>query len=322
MGVPTAKDLFFSRTPLDAEAWAARERAFFHAIRLKNGTYKTTYSHRLDTVNEIVNRLLASRRPVEIMDVAVSSGVGTLEWMESLDRAGIQYRMTAGDLCVKAFLLSFGQFLNVLVDKSGYPLQFDILGRAIPYPIGRRRTALLPPLFILVETFRWMSPILLAALFKPGGIAAEAESVRRFGVSCRRILLTSPRLRERTSLNVLEDDLLAPGLFADRFHVLRAANVLNKHYFSDATLTTMVANMHGRLKQDGILVVCRTADDNVNHGTVFRLNEAGRFEVVCRIGDGSEIEDLVLDVSGSAVSTHGRSRVPSLADVGAPRGTR
>jgi hypothetical protein len=296
MGVPTAKELFFAATPLDAEVSEARERAFFHSVRLKNGTFKTTYSNRLDTVNEIVNKVLPPDRPLEILDVAVSSGLGTLEWMESLDQAGIEYRMTAGDLCVKTFLLSFTRFLNVLVDKTGYPLQFDILGKAIPYPVGRRRAALLPPLLVLAQGLRCILPVLFAGLFKRWAIETEGESVRRFGVGCRRIRMLSPRLTKSTYLNVLEDDILSPEPFEKRFHVLRAANVLNKLYFSDETLVRMVVNLRARLKQHGILIVCRTDENDANHGTVFRLKQGDRFDVVCRIREGSEIENLILDL--------------------------
>jgi glycosyltransferase involved in cell wall biosynthesis len=296
--VPTAKELFFSGAPLDAEASESREHAFFHSIRLKNGTYKTTYSRRLDTVNEIVTKLLPPYRPLEILDVGVSSGLSTLEWMESLERAGIEYRMTASDLCVKAFLLSFGRFGNALVDKAGHPLQFDFLGRAIPYPLGQRRAVRVPPLFVLAQTFRWILPGLFAALFKQWAIRTEGDAVRRFGIGCHRVRLLSPRLKEGTSLTILEDDILTAGLFKKCFHVLRAANVLNREYFSDETLIRMLVNLRARLKQQGILVVCRTGEHNVNDGTVFRLNQADRFDVVCRIRNGSEIESLILDLPG------------------------
>jgi hypothetical protein len=308
MGVPTAKELFFSTLPLDPEASEMRERTFFHSIRLKNGTFKTTYSHRLDAVNEVVNRVLPADRPLEILDVAVSSGLGTLEWMESLNRAGIEHRMTAADLCVKTFLLSFSRFLNVLVDKSGYPLQFDILGRAIPYPVGRRRTVLFPPAFVLAHTLRWVLPVLFAALFKEWAGKTEGDSIRRFGVGCRRIRMLSPRLTKGGALEVLEQDILAPGPFEKCFHVVRAANVLNRHYFSDETLVRMALNLRARLTHHSILIVCRTDDDDVNHGTVFRLNEADRFDVVCRINGGSEIESLVLDLAVAAPAGDGRAR--------------
>src|SRR5262245_36978011 len=93
--IPTAKDLYFPRSRVDAKRQEALEREFFSSIKLKNGTYKYTYSNRLDDLNEIVEALLPSARPLQIMDVAISSGISTLEWMESLERADIDHHMTA-----------------------------------------------------------------------------------------------------------------------------------------------------------------------------------------------------------------------------------
>ena len=284
--VPTAKEFLFSRAMRDTEAWEARERAFFCSIRLRNGTYKTTYPHRLDRLNEIINTLLPEHRPIDVMDVAVSSGVATLEWMDSLRSAGIDFRMTAGDLCVRAFLLSFGRFLNVLVDDTGYPLQFDLFGRAIAYPPGWRAAP-------FVHGICWVLPKAFVTLTKQLAAEPERDSVKRLGVSCRKADLISPRLAERRSLTILDDDLLYPSTLKNRFHAIRAANILNRSYFSDETLTVMIANLRSRLRPFGLLVVCRTHDDGSNHGTVFRLNSAEAFEVVSRMGNGSEIEDLI-----------------------------
>ncbi|HKW47814.1 MAG TPA: hypothetical protein VJN70_10225 [Gemmatimonadaceae bacterium] len=292
--IPTAKEFLFSLAALDDEALAKQEKAFFRSIRLRNGTYKTTYSRRLDNLNEIANRLLPAERPLEIMDVAASSGVATLEWIESLENSGIDFSMTAGDLCVRAFLLSLGRFLNVLVDSSGYPLQFDFVGKAIAFPPPKRLALKAPPLFLGVHAGRWIVPTLFAMLFKRATASREGAARQRFGIVCRETLLISPRLSRRTSLTILDDDLLARGSFENRFHVIRAANVLNRTYFNDETLSEMITNLRSRLRRSGLLIVCRTHDDGVNHGTVFRLTNTRDFEIVRRIGNGSEIESLVV----------------------------
>jgi hypothetical protein len=103
--VPTAYDLYFAggkRPPQD-------EDLFFHSIECRNGTRKTTCHRRLDDLNSLVQSLLPPQRPLEIMDVAVSSGVSTAEWLTSLEQAGIECRMLAGDAVVDAFLISFGR---------------------------------------------------------------------------------------------------------------------------------------------------------------------------------------------------------------------
>lgn len=278
MRIPTARDLFLSSALSDPGTRVESERAFFRTITIRNGTHKTTCARRLDSVNAVVNELLPRGRVLEIMDAAISSGVTTLEWMDAMEQAGIRFRMTAGDVCVNGFLLSFGRWMRVLVDEAGYPLQFDLFGRGIPYPIGLRRTVLCPPLLPLTVACRWTLPALM-------------PSLRRRATS---VPLVSSDLRER-SVKVVEDDLLAAGAFAGHFDVVRAANVLNRSFFDDEALALMCANLHARLKREGLLVVCSTDDGGVNHGTAFRLNAAGRLEVAARIGDGSAIEQLVLD---------------------------
>ena len=140
ISIATAREMLLS-TPLpDPVRQAAAEEAFFSSLRLKNGTYKYTYGRRFDSLNEIVNTLLPLARPLKLMDVAVSSGVSTLEWMRSLDRAGIEYDMLASDLTLYGLLISIGKRLHVLTDSSGYPLQFEVAGRAIPNPPGGRNT--------------------------------------------------------------------------------------------------------------------------------------------------------------------------------------
>src|ERR1700680_1755123 len=87
--VPTAREILFGR-PTETAVQEERERIFFGSIRLKNSTYKYTFSHRFDDLNRLVNGLLP-QRPLRIMDVAVSSGISTLEWMDSLDQLGIEH---------------------------------------------------------------------------------------------------------------------------------------------------------------------------------------------------------------------------------------
>ena len=291
--IPTANQFFFPPTALDNETWAAREREFFRSIRLKNGTYKTTHAHRLDELNEVVNALLPNHRRLEIMDVAASSGIATLEWMESLREAGVQFKMTAGDLCVRGFLLSFGSWANVLVDASGYPMQFDFFGKAIPSPPRRRLALTSPVLFLSVHLLRWIVPGVFALGFRRELAHSNSPALRRFGLDCRPTSLVSPRLREQDSLIIVEDDLLRPGAFANRFDVIRAANILNRSYFGEQTLRTMIENLRRRLRPSGVLIVCRTHDDGSNHGTVVRLSHDAVFEIVGRVGDGSEIENLL-----------------------------
>lgn len=277
--VPTAFEIYFAgQQRLDSE----REDLFFHSIRLRNGTYKSTAHHRLDDLNEFVMKLLPRERPLEIMDVAVSSGVSTAEWLLALESAGIECHMLAGDAVVDARLVCLGT-LRALADKTGHLLQLDAGGRAIRLPPPRRRDRLrYAPLIALLRAATRLFDL------------RSQVTQHRFGATCRPVTLMSPSLTRLPRIRTVEDDILHDTGYAQRFHVLRAANILNLAYFDVATLTRMLANLRSRLLPGGLLIVCRTSATGINNATVFTLGADGRFETTACLNEGSEIVDLVL----------------------------
>jgi hypothetical protein len=82
--------------------------------------------------------------------------------------------------------------------------------------------------------------------------------------------------------------------------VVRAANILNRAYFSDTQLRQMLANLKRSLTAGGVLMVCRTGEGNRTAGTLFRLTDEGEFSVVERLNEGSELEDLVTSLGTAA----------------------
>jgi hypothetical protein len=282
--VPTAFDLYFSggrSATQDERELQEKEDLFFHSIQLRNGTRKTTRHRRLDDLNDLVLGLLPAGRPLQIMDVAVSSGVSTAEWLIQLERAGIECQMLAGDAVVEAFLVSIGG-LRALADKTGHLMQLDVGGKAVRLPPPRRRDRIryLPHVLLLKTATR---------LFD-----LQAPTQRRFGVDCRPLTLLSPSLIRLPRLRAVEDDILLNDGLGRRFHVLRAANILNLAYFDQAQLERMLVNLRGRLVPGGLLIVCRTNEAGVNNASVFSLGIDGRFTVTARLNQGSEITDLVL----------------------------
>jgi len=261
------------------------ETSFFARLQLRNGTFKTTGDRRLDDLNELVAQLLPRGRSLEILDTAVSSGITTLEWYEHLRGLGLQVHLSAGDLYCMAELLSWGRHFDLLVDDTGYVLQYETAGLAwrpwttpgdwIPlYAVAVRITALF---------FR-----LLKLLRRP---------VRR------PLRLFSPRLLAVADIDLFEDDLFEENpAFAQKFDVIRAANILNIAYFPKERLELAIVRLAARLKTGGLLIVNRTNLEGVNHGSVFRLGPKRTFSVEGRVGDGSEIEELLLAFDGAPVS--------------------
>lgn len=290
---PTARQIYLAAPAMDEHLREEQERAFFSALRMRNGTYKYTYPHRLDDLNELVAAHLPCARPLEIMDVAVSSGVSTLEWMESLERAGIEHTMVAGDLTMYGFLVSRGAHLHALTDSTGYPLQFEIGGRAVPNPAGRRLGMLyaLPLALLRASLSTHFEKLREDCLHQ-----SSVEYVERGGLTCRRLAIVSPRLRRPANLELIEDDICGEQNDARRFHILRAANILNRSYFDETVLAGILVKLRGRVRDGGLLVVCRTDDTGANHATLFSRQPDDTLSVVARLGGGSELEALALNL--------------------------
>jgi len=263
------------------------ERLFFSRLRLPNGTYKLTYRRRLDDVNDAMLALLPRDRGLDIMDVAVSSGVSTIEWSDQLLANGIQHRLVAGDVMVEAWLTSWGGTVALLFDNTERePLLLEV-----------------GPVSVPVRSDRWLArktrPILfplLRAVAHMGRVASDAEqrrANRARGWAYRQVSLVTPELQLRNEIELIEDDISTPGRFAESFDVIRAANLVQRVYFDDDALRCILRNLRDRLRNGGLLVICRTMPSGINHMSVFRRRGPRLVNVAARNG-GVEISELVL----------------------------
>lgn len=293
---PTIREIFRTDPGTrDAATQEDYERNFYSRLKLANGVYKTTHTRRFDDVDAVLNPLLPTGRRLEALDVGVSSGISTLEWLAALRAHGIDAHVLGGDLDIEAYRLSAGQWLDVLIDKTGYLLEIDLGSRSITnhqrHP-WLRHVLLAAPVWCLGAAFRayWaLNPKLRHHVASGGG-----ELALGLGVRCEPLSLLSPRLREDADLEFIEDDIVTETeRFRGRFDVIRAANVLN-FYLDRAMLARMLATLRDRLRPGGLLVICRTNMHQRNLGTIFRLTADRTLEVVSRVESGSEIERFVL----------------------------
>jgi hypothetical protein len=256
---PTASQ-FFS-LPYDP----VREKAFFERIMLRNGTVKTTTANRLDDVNNLVLPYLSaiSERPLKILDAAASSGISTQEWFDHLQRHGIDASVNGTDLAIKAFHVRVGNWLEGLTDAKMRPIHLGIFGRGVPTR-GSKLQAV--PIAI-------MSTIV--------------QISRRLGTKTVPVDLVSRKV-DLSKISMTEEDILTPG--PERFHVIRAANILNLSYFDPITIAAMLFSLKTRLLPSGLLIVCRTFAAE-NHGTIFRKT-GDSLSILARIGKGSEVESI------------------------------
>ncbi|HEX3953422.1 MAG TPA: class I SAM-dependent methyltransferase [Stellaceae bacterium] len=256
-----------------------QEAAFFSSLRLGNGVFKTTADRRLDDLNALMFGEWAKTgfRPSRVLDVGVSSGVSSVEWIEALRAAGFDASMLATDLSLHGYLLQLAPLYRVLADAAYAPLQHAIFG--VPLRPWRRRIDYLTGMAVVSAA--------LNTLF--GALR------RRAAASGQGVLLVSRRAQDNPHLEFAQEDILAPPSADRRFDAIRAANILNLEYFAEPQLRSAVAGLKQRLAGAGsYLAINRTHQDGSNRGSLFRLGEDGRFRCVARLGDGSEIERLVL----------------------------
>lgn len=260
------------------------EREFFARVFLPNNTVKTTYAHRLDEVNRLVLPHIANLGVAnpKIIDVGASSGVSTVEWYDYLVSNGITCEMIATDLMITAVAVSISPGFSLLKSKTGVLLHFDLFGRGCPP--NRNGLHLNGVAQFAATALIW--------------------SASHLGLTCTEpVSLLSRSFINRPRLTALEDDIVGGNRpdFVNAFDVLRAANILNFAYFPEHTIRRMICNLKQRLKDGGILIVCRTDKSEVTNGTLFRLKQ-GTLSVIDRIGKGSEIEALITEQNHATVA--------------------
>jgi SAM-dependent methyltransferase len=266
---PTASEFALS------EFDPAIERAFFGRVVLANGSFKTTNASRLDDLNRAMLPYIKSipSCPVDVLDVAASSGISTQEWRDSLVAAGVDSRVTGTDLTTEALHLA-GTLVDVLVDRKSNIIHLSLIGVAA-------------------------HPRVLKAIRRSGLGAMLIFAARRI-CSARPFRLVSKGVRD---VRLLEEDFEDEGVSPqEQFHVIRVANILNLAYFSEARLRAMVIAILRRLRPGGLLVVCRTHQDESNHATILRFQNS-TLCILERLGSGSELESILLSVQAVARTT-------------------
>lgn len=261
------------------------EEEFFTSLMTKNKTYKTTFHGRFSKVNPHIVEYIRDYgiRAPRILDIGISSGISTIELYDDLEKGGIKPKIIATDILIDAFLVKVLPSCYALVDSGGFPLRFDA-----PFFTMKpwvTRSDYYNGMFIFRKSINKLFT------FKANRI------LRRSGNSCvKKVKLVTPRVLSNTDITVCGDDISRyNSSYESSFDFIRAANVLNKGYFSNDILTTMISNIGRYLKKPhGSLFVVRTHDDCTNHGTLFNWSCNQKFKVVQKFGNGSEIEDLIL----------------------------
>jgi hypothetical protein len=274
-----ASQVLFGDRGVGRKEQADNEAAFFKSICLPNGTHKTTASGRLTDVDIGLESILERRSTIQLLDVGISSGITTVELLDVLKDRGHRVECVGVDLRIEAYLRRW-MGVEILYDPEGKILQL-----ATPFMVkGRPEPGL-----------RLTKAVLLRRVFS----ALEKAFVRHWKARpshARRVSLLTPCLSARADVTICEQDITQTlSHLAGRFDVVRAANILNRAYFSPEVLLRAVKNLTETLKLHGLFVICRTSEeDTTNHATIFKKMGESILAPVWRSGEGSEIEPMLV----------------------------
>ena len=258
------------------------ESSFFSSLKTGNNTFKKTQSGRFTEIDATVAKLLSESAVHEpaVLDIGISSGATALELKTRLEQQGLAPHLTGTDQSFEAWLIPGPLGSQALVQPDGHILQFEVFGKALR--AWDRRLD------------RFTGRALLNAILRRAFRRARANLLDAAGR--RRVKLVSPRLSQSRDITLREDNILLPNPeFAGKFDLVRAANILNRDYFSDTQLTAGLRNVRSYLKGPGSLLLLVRTDKRTetNNGSLYIVSGSGGLELVTRFGTGSEVEEIL-----------------------------
>lgn len=268
-------------------------------LRTSNGTYRTTFPNRFRDLDEVAIRWIkksyCSDTELLAQDRAASHALTSWEWATKLFQAFPLAIFEASDTLFSVIRLSLPGGRTYFVEPGGQPLQFikwpfvvSLQSReSWRYPINRFVAARAKRQFDrLPLPENWMESF--------GGAALRVSKIPYVHPKALQLSQSNPKfqLRARSVFEHLPNSC----------HVLRTMNILNASYFSSERLAEGINAAFHTVKVGGIWIVGRTFEEDFsNHVTLFRREQNG-WTVLERLGKGSEIEDLALQISATHVS--------------------
>jgi hypothetical protein len=259
-------------------------------LRTSNGTTRTTFRHRMVDVDDLALRLLRQdHRPDKeliVQDRAASNCLTSTEWADQIHVAFPRAQFEASDSLLFLFRISLHGGSIYFVEPGGQPLQY------VESPFVVSLCPRGPYRYLLNHFVAALAKRRFRRLSLPDNLA---DSVQHSRYRIDKISCIHPEARSLCQrdlrFTICERSVFqrTPGL-----DVLRTMNILNMAYFSRTRLLDGIHAAFESLKPGGLWIVGRTLEKNLtNHVTFFRRTEE-KWEVLGRIGNGSEIEELVM----------------------------
>lgn len=238
-----------------------------------DGTSRQTAPGRFRDLDLLTADLLTHESNV-IHDVAVSSGITSVELYSALHHRGIPFQLLVSDKFSR--FLYRGSIVRRIYDVTHTLLFAYVFGILADWKCG------------------WKFPV--SKMLFP-----LIEAFNRPSAPFREMPLFDFRLLElirKGHVDELPYDILATSL-PDRFTFVRCMNVLNLSYFNPDAILLALSLLKTSLKDQGILLLGRTMPDGSNAVSFYRKS-SGNLELIRELDGGSEISHLVESTNGIA----------------------
>lgn len=277
---------------IEPAAASQMRETVLRSFSVRNGTFKRTSCKRTSQFDRevlgVLRSNLASPDQHIVHDMGVSDARTSCDFFEAFSAYnGVEPEFFATDLCFNVIALRREHTrTTVVVDHCNSVLQIMFPPFVLSSRSGVRDHCLFPINTLLRVLLTHTSVKQILRLYKVGD----------HSVSCRAISLISPeaqRLAARTCRFHLEQyDAFenAPR----KYSIVRAMNLFNRSYFSDAIIFKGIENVLGSLSDRGAFIIGSNGDSgSIVNGSVY-VKRCGRFHRIYTSGKGSEIDGLVL----------------------------
>lgn len=261
-----------------------------YSLRTSNGTTRTTFRNRMADVDEVATRLMQQHYRADdelfIQDRAASNCVTSAEWAKRILPFFPRTHFEASDSLLYLFRMSLSRDRTYFVEPGGMPLQY------VSPPFAVCLNPREPYRYLLNHFIAGFAKLAFRRLSRTLNFEGSTgnNKYRVDQISCvhpeARILCLAEPGFTICNRSVFQR---TPGL-----DVLRTMNILNLAYFSAEQIADGIHAAFESLKPGGLWIIGRTLQkDFTNHVTFYRRTET-QWKVLERIGDGSEIENLIM----------------------------
>jgi hypothetical protein len=241
---------------------------FYTDIYVNSKTSKKTEKNRFIDI-DIQSLKYIKNAKNSIHDIAVSSGITSLEYFLFLKKNNINFEMFISDKYSKVHIK---EGFNTIVYDNDHNIMFGYLGCLF----GTDKNFFFP---LTLLTFKLLSKIYNNKIY---------DYI---------LYLYHPSIIDHISKNLIYNidyDIFETKI-ENKFTCIRCMNILNKFYFDDNQIISALKNIKLSLIESGLLILGRTDSKRMNNVSFFQKNN-NKLILLEDINSGSEIKELIMNI--------------------------